>query len=233
LEPDTRENLAKLSAFIERELPETPHILTYPDGWMSPMDLRVIYNAARNTTGDVLEVGPWLGRSSTGIACGLRDRQIEDGKAPVLYDIIDFGITSPTEWKERFGSEFDMNYSNGIVAAGILHPGGSNSVLVNNLKRLDLLRYTNTIMRGDLITSPIEKKYSMVFCDALHPPEQIDRTMPKLKTLLAPGCTLVADDVVTEELAERVASYIDVEDYFFSRTAKAVKRRKVCVFTVK
>lgn len=133
MEPENEDNIIKLGQFVKYDLPERPHLLTYPDGWMSPVDLRVIYNAARNTTGDVLEVGPWLGRSSTAISLGLRDRQHVDGKPAVLYDIIDFGITGPEEWKERFGSEFDINYNNGIVAAGILHPGGSNAVLVNNL----------------------------------------------------------------------------------------------------
>ena len=230
MKPEDAENQAKLDAYLTYDLPRAPALAHYPNGWMSPFDLQVIYNAARKTKGDILEIGPWLGRSSTAISLGVADRISHDGKDAVQYDLIDFGITGPDEWKSRFGTEFDFSYDKGRVARAILHPGGSNAVLIENLRRLDLLKYSNAIIRGDLIHTPIQKKYQMVFCDALHTAEEIARTMPKLAKLLAKGSTLVADDVVTEGMAEQICSYLDVRDYFFSRTSDVRRRRKICVF---
>ncbi|MDX1784481.1 MAG: class I SAM-dependent methyltransferase [Roseovarius sp.] len=218
----------RINAFLEHPLPSVPR--GFPNGWMSASDLQAIYNAARRTTGDVLEVGPWLGRSSTAIAAGLRDREAA-GRARVKYDIIDFGIASAEEWQERFNQPLRLDHDKGRVAEAILHPGGSNAVMINNLKMNDLLGYTTTIMRGDIVDSPIQRKYSMIFCDALHDIAEIERNMPRLAELVAPGCVFVADDVVTDETAERVRSYLDVKEFFFTRTIRR-KRSKLCVFQI-
>lgn len=230
MKPEDDDNTVKLESYMKYARPKDVPIELYPNGWMSSFDLTVIYNAARRTKGKVLEIGPWLGRSSTALALGLRDREIEDGKVPVLYDIIDFGIASPDEWFQRFNQKFNMDYDDGRVAEAILHPGGSNAVLVNNLKKLGLLKYSNTIMRGDVLTAPISTKYDLVFCDALHDLAEIDRTMSKVKSLVSAKGTLIADDVVTEEMAERVSEHLGGRAYFFSRTKYKVRRRKVCVF---
>ncbi|UXX84991.1 class I SAM-dependent methyltransferase [Roseovarius pelagicus] len=221
-DPDT------INAFLEYPLPSVAK--GFPNGWMSASDLQTIYNAARRTTGDVLEVGPWLGRSSTAIAAGLRDREAEGG-ARVKYDIIDFGIASAEEWQQRFNQKLRLNHDNGRVAEAVLHPGGSNAVMVNNLKMNDLLGYTTTIMRGDIVDSPIQRKYSMIFCDALHDIAEIERNMPRMAELVAPGCIFVADDVVTDETAECVRSYLDVKEFFFTKTIRR-KRSKLCVFQI-
>ena len=113
--------------YYSRPLPDTPK--GYPNGWMSPNDLALLYNAAYLSTGHVLEVGPWLGRSTTALAMGLRDRQA-DGAKPVSFDTIDFGITSAGEWKEKFGEELDLGKQNGRVADAVYHPGGTVALCV-------------------------------------------------------------------------------------------------------
>ncbi|MEM8775299.1 MAG: class I SAM-dependent methyltransferase [Pseudomonadota bacterium] len=222
-------DIDEINSYLERPLPSLKW--HFPNGWMSASDLHFLYNIAYRTKGDVLEVGPWLGRSSTAIAAGLRDREDVVG-TPVKYDIIDYGIASAEEWQNRFQQPLSLNHDKGRVADAILHPGGSNAVLVSNLKQNDLLRHTNTIMRGDIVDSPIQRSYKLIFCDALHDMAEIERNMPRLAGLAAPGGVLVADDVVRVDMAQRITEFLNVERYFFTRSVRK-KRAKLCVFELK
>lgn len=219
-------DVEEINSYLKLPLPKLRW--QFPNGWMSASDLHFLYNIAHETKGDVLEVGPWLGRSSTAISAGLRDREAAGGER-VKYDIIDYGIASADEWQARFGQPLKLSHDKGRVAEAILHPGGSNAVLINNLKQNDLLRYTNTIMRGDIVDSPIQRSYSMVFCDALHDMVEVERNMPRLAGLIAPGGVLVADDVIADDMAERIAEFLDVKRYFFTKTARE-RRAKLCIF---
>lgn len=201
--------------YFRQPLPKLPN--GYPNGWMSAKDLTVLYNAGQNASGDVLEVGPWLGRSSTAISAGLRQREI-DGGEPAKYDTIDFGITSAEEWVDRFDEPFRVAKDKGRVAEAVYHPGGTIAVLIRNLKSNDLLRYVTNIIRGDLLDTPIARQYGLIFCDATHDDREIHRHLPKLAELAAPGSVLIFDDVITEERADLVCSYLDVSDRFMTRS---------------
>ncbi|WP_347312468.1 class I SAM-dependent methyltransferase [Defluviimonas sp. SAOS-178_SWC] len=203
-----------VQAYYEASIPRQPN--GYPNGWMSAKDLTLLYNAARKTKGDVLEIGPWLGRSSTAIAAGLRSRE-ETGAKPVKYDLIDFGLTSAEEYTERFNERFRVDKDKGRVAEAIYHPGGSMAVLIQNLKSNGLLKQTTNIIRGDFLECPIERAYGMIFCDATHDEDEIARHLPKIAELIAPGGILVFDDIVTDERADLVCSYLNAEFRFMSR----------------
>ncbi len=200
--------------YFSQPLPKLPQ--GFPNGWMSAKDLTVLYNAGLNAKGDVLEVGPWLGRSTTAIAAGLRQRET-DGGTSLKYDSVDFGITSADEWVERFDEPFNLSKDKGRVAQAVYHPGGTIAVLIQNLLANDLLKYVTNIIRGDFLDSPISRKYSLIFCDATHDDKEIHRHMPRLAELAAPGCVLVFDDVVTEERADLVCGYLNVSDRFMTR----------------
>lgn len=209
-------NISEISSpFFKNPLPKQPE--GYPNGWMSAKDLTVLYNAAQATNGDVLEVGPWLGRSTTAIASGLREREAQ-GFSPVKFDTIDFGITSADEWVERFNERFKIDKDKGRVAEAVYHPGGTIAVLISNLKKNGLLSYITNVIRGDFIDSPISRKYGMIFCDATHDDNEINRHVPRLAELAAPGCTFVFDDIVTEERADLVCQHLKVSQSFMTRT---------------
>ena len=210
--------------YYARPLPDTPK--GYPNGWMSPNDLALLYNAAYLSTGHVLEVGPWLGRSTTALAMGLRDRQA-DGAKPVSFDTIDFGITSAGEWKEKFGEELDLGKQNGRVADAVYHPGGTVAVLIQNMKDNRLLPYVSNFIRGDFIDCPIARKYSLIFCDTTHDDAEIERTLPKLAKMAGKGCTFVFDDVITEQRAELICSYLKTKRYVMSARIFP-QRKKFC-----
>jgi len=206
----------KGTPYFLHPLPRLPQ--GFPNGWMSAKDLTVLHNVARRTTGPVLEIGPWLGRSSTAIASGLRARVLEDGADPVFYDMIDFGIASADEWVARFNERFRIDKDQGRVAEAVYHPGGTIAVLIKNLKDNGLLPYVTNVIRGDFITCPIARSYGMIFCDATHDDAEIHRHLPRIAELAAPGATLVFDDVITDERAELVVSYLDAESHVMTRT---------------
>ncbi|GGJ02153.1 Stf0 family sulfotransferase [Neoroseomonas lacus] len=184
-------------------LPKLPY--PYPDGWMRPIELRILYTLARRTAGPVLEVGSWIGRSSSAIAAGLRD----GGRHPApVFDIVDFGPCSATEWQERFGQKLNLDNAGGSVAAAVFHPGGSIAVLIENLRRNALLGQVNGILRGDLLTAPLGRRYGMIFCDAVHGAAEAARTMPRIAELAADQALLIFDDVSTEAFADDICAYL-------------------------
>lgn len=184
-------------------LPALPH--RYPDGWMRPIELRILYTLARRTAGPVLEVGSWIGRSSSAIAAGLRDGERQP--APV-FDIVDFGPCSAAEWQERFGQPLRLDMAGGSVASAVFHPGGSIAVLIDNLRRNDLLGQVASIVRGDLIEAPLGRRYGMIFCDAVHGATEAARTMPRIVELAADEALLIFDDVTTEAYADVICAYL-------------------------
>lgn len=209
--------------FLEYPLPAVSE--GWPNGWMSAQDLRILYNAARRANGHVLEVGPWLGRSTTALACGLRDRAAE-GADPVYFDCIDFGITSMEEWQSRFNERLNPAKDKGRAIAAVYHPGGTLAVLIKNLMGNGLLDQMTNIIRGDFVTCPLNRKYGLIFCDAAHGEEETRRHMPDIARLAGPAATLVFDDVITDEHADVICEYVDAKSRILTRQIEAPNKRR-------
>jgi LPS sulfotransferase NodH len=96
----------------------------------------------------------------------------------------------------------------GSVASAVFHPGGSIAVLIDNLRRNDLLGRVTSIVRGDLLEVPLARRYGMIFCDAVHGEIEAARTMPKIAELAADECLLIFDDVTTEAFADVICGYL-------------------------
>lgn len=216
-------------AYFDQPLPKLEQ--PFPNGWMSPLDLQVLYNAALRATGPVLEVGPWLGRSTTALAAGLRDREAA-GAAPVEFDTIDFGITSVDEWSARFGERLRPDKDNGRAIEAVYHPGGTIAVLIRNLKGLGLLPWVTNVVRGDFLTCPFTRRYGLIFCDATHDDDEIARHVPRLAELARPGCTFVFDDVITEERASKVCAHLAATRRFMTRTLYPSRKRRCKLLVV-
>jgi len=216
-------------AYFTAPLPGLPH--PYPLGWMSPIDLTAIYNAARLAKGPVLEIGPFVGRSTTALAAGLRDRQAA-GTQPVPFDTIDYGITSVEEWKERFGETLDPGKRDGQIMDAVYHPGGTIAVLIQNLKRNRLLPYVTGIIRGDFLTCPVAREYGLIFCDATHDDAEIARNVPRIAELAAPGATLIFDDIINERHADMVCASFNVSRRLMTRTVHPERRKRCKIMIV-
>src|SRR5688500_4800072 len=46
-------------------------------GWLSPREQQALYALARWSPGPILEIGPWLGRSTVCLARGVQDSGVE------------------------------------------------------------------------------------------------------------------------------------------------------------
>lgn len=192
---------------IAEKLEELPTDVVLPAGWMSEFDLRILYNLAQVCPAPFLEIGPWIGRSTTAICAGLRDAP-ERGK---IFDVLDFGICGVEEWKERFGylPDFSLpDHKKGRVEESISAQGGTLGVLIENLRINGLLQFTTSIARGDLVTCPHGRKYRFVFIDAVHNQQEAERHLPKLRQNLAPGAVVIIDDVADEDFAKAVCAML-------------------------
>src|ERR1043165_174958 len=92
------EKHASVSLFDIDHMAQLPSIEPLPAGWMSAFDLQVLYNVAINARPPFLEIGPWIGRSTSAICAGIRDCGI-----PKTFDLVDFGICGVEDYKARFG----------------------------------------------------------------------------------------------------------------------------------
>ena len=189
----------------------------FPEGWLSPWELTAIYNYALVSTGPILEIGSWIGRSSTAIAMGLRD-QSTPGDAQVLYDIVDFGITSGQEWTELLGQPFKNFCEQDQIARSIHALGGSIALLIDNLRKNELLPYVTSIIRANVLSAPLRDKYALVFCDTLHDEREIHLYGPTLKAKCKSGAILICDDIVDKTLGNVLSEYINIDSMFYLRT---------------
>lgn len=184
----------------------------FPHGWMNGTEVNILYNIAKNIDGNILEIGPWLGRSTLALASGIRD----SGTAK-SFDTIDYGPTSIAEWKALFNDNFTEFVDEDEIVRNIHGVGGSMGALIENIRRAGLLNYVTTFIRGDFLSVPKRDQYSMVFCDTLHDEKEVRSYSDAINRLLAPGGWLVCDDVSDDTLGAIVKEYIDCDIVVYSR----------------
>lgn len=182
-----------------------------PQGWLNGTDMQILYSLAALVPGPILEVGSWLGRSTVAISAGIRD----SGETKI-FDTVDFGITSPSEWEALLKEDFARFGKDDVVARSIFQPGGSIGVMIENLRKAGLLPYVTSIIRGVSTKVPLRSSYSMVFCDTLHNEREVREYGDFLNNLIAPGGWLVCDDIIDEKLGVILNEYIDFDLYFYS-----------------
>src|SRR5215207_804975 len=116
-------------------------LTSMPDGWLNQVEMQILYSLARRGEGPILEIGSWLGRSTTAIAAGIRD----GGRR--AFDTVDFGITSIPEFEEKLQVGIETLSHNPTVIRSIHAPGGTTALLIENLRRNNLLPYVTSIIR--------------------------------------------------------------------------------------
>ncbi len=71
---DAMDALFRNGRLVINELDPLPvDVSFFPEGWVTPLELQVLYNLGKYGDGDFLEIGTWIGRSTTAIALGRRD----------------------------------------------------------------------------------------------------------------------------------------------------------------
>jgi hypothetical protein len=183
-------------------------------GWITPRERQVLYAMGRWLAGPVLEVGSWLGLSTTAIARGIRD-----SGQPKRFDSIDLKLT-PNDFRlvnggvglflpgddEPYGVCPEQFYRTEILPF-ISAPGGSNQILRGHLARLGLSKFVSVHI-ADLRAWPAST-CAWVFCDATHDLREIETNAPALRRFITRGSVLVCHDVGRKpELIEALRAHL-------------------------
>jgi hypothetical protein len=218
-------------SFDVEKVAQLPYgIPALPQGWLSTLEARILYTAARRVArGDgesaILEVGSWIGRSSCVLAYGVRDC---DTIRP-RYDIVDYGIAGDEEWKQRFGSSIFGHKSAAAFAEVIYFPGGTGALLKKNLVDRALNTFVTLIILGDIVHYATTTRYDLIFCDATHGEDEIRKNVPLLKGLLREDFMVICDDITTEAELHLVEELLGSEACYLSNDYD--KYTKFAVFT--
>ena len=147
-----------------------------------------------------MEIGHFLGRSTACICEGLRD----SGKVR-LFNSYDIAFES----EEYFQSFYKEVHKADVDSCSLLNkyvfPYKTNATTVakSNLAQYDLSKYVNLIS-GDFSIED-SSMYSMIFCDALHEPNEIKLNLPHIEERSNKGCIWAFHDM-NEENIEMVLS---------------------------
>jgi len=169
-------------------------------GMISPLERQMLYAMGRWLPGPVVEIGSWMGLSTTAIARGIRDSRM-----PKKFDTFDLKMT-PEYFRpvvggiglflpgdpEPHGVCSEQLYQEEVFPF-ITAPGGSNRLLLDNLERLGLSKFVVAHV-GDFRLWPAHL-CGLVFCDALHDLHEIEVNVPHLQSFLQAGSVLACHDV--------------------------------------
>lgn len=196
-----RELSTKISTVcLEHDLRDVP-------GWLRPNERKALYAVARWAPGPFLEIGSWVGLSTSYIAYGIRDsRVIKPFLAAELnphienyrpYDVgIGFFVPPDAEVPHGVCSHdlFEREIKPVVTA-----PGGVIGQLRSNLARFGLLELVE-IYEGDFREMP-QRTFRFIFLDIMHDLEEITNNAPGIRRFIAPGTIMACHD--TDESNEK------------------------------
>ncbi|MFZ4431579.1 MAG: class I SAM-dependent methyltransferase [Microthrixaceae bacterium] len=173
------------------------------DGWLTGDEEAALYTLGRLAPGPVLEVGPWLGRSTVCIARGIQDsgttkpfttceldptaaNWVWDGEVWQFYpdpDQAPLGASPKEEWQ--------------WMEAVVSSPGGVIGKLHANLARAGVASLV-AVVAGDFHTAALNGPYGFIFADVMHTPDEIHRNAPRFAELAARNTLLACHDSTPE-----------------------------------
>lgn len=174
-------------------------------GWFSRRECRRLYLTAAMTSGPILEIGHFLGRSTACICEAIRDM-----RKPRVFRSYDLGFRSSAEFKEFYDRVCKTDVAVPPQYEEIVFSKSTTTteVAAHNLRQLGLDSYV-TLISGDAFEMDRDK-YAMIFCDATHEPHEIEANVPRLIPLSSHGCVWALHDMNQVNI-ERVLALADVE----------------------
>jgi hypothetical protein len=143
-------------------------------GWFKENECYKLYQLAKDTDGPILEIGHFLGRSTSFICQGIRDSTQEK-----KFKSYDLGFTDYNEvqkfYFEMYGSNvkipklYDIAFSKNTT---------TSEIAKINLQELKLDSYVELIS-GNFINID-QDKYKFIFCDAMHDQIEIKNNLPHI-----------------------------------------------------
>jgi predicted O-methyltransferase YrrM len=197
-----RRRLARLAARCGLLLP--------PEGHVSKRQLLRLYRLARQSPGPFLEVGPWVGRSTSAIAWAIRHRTTKP-----RFVTVEKGFASLEEWEAFWGISV---YAKPPKLAArytrhILRPGGSIASLRENLADRGLGRVVEVFV-GDLLEFRSPHRFGFIYCDAAHDLAEIRRNIPTLVPLIERSHGIfVCDDIKHAAMRDAMVELLQPDAY--------------------
>jgi Methyltransferase domain len=192
-------SLRKLGYTLSRNNPRTKLVFTNIPGWFSVEEAEALYTLAATTSaGRILEIGHFLGRSTSAICEGIRD-----AGSLTEFNSYDLGFTSGDEFTAHFQQVHDTashqvpeEYEQLVCSQNKT----TSEIARINLSRFNLDRFVNLIS-GDF-TVMDATQYGLIFCDALHDHGEIALNLPHVIAVSSDDCVWAFHDMVPGNVAD-------------------------------
>jgi hypothetical protein len=192
--------LKKMGYTLTRNKPHTKLVCPNIPGWFSEEEAETLYILAATTSAKrILEVGHFLGRSTSAICEAIRDT----GCAPE-FNSYDLGLTSTEElvahylraYKTYAPSNIPSEYDQLVFSQNKT----TSEIAYMHLMRYDLDRYVKLIS-GDF-TIMDRTRYGFIFCDAMHNHEEIALNLPFVVGASSDDCIWAFHDMTSSNVAD-------------------------------
>jgi len=173
-------------------------------GWFKPAECEKLYQLILETNGDILEIGHFLGRSTSFICQGIRD-----SKKDRTFRSYDLGFTNYNEvqkfYHEMYGSDIGIPK---LYKIAFEQNKTTSEVAKMNLTNLNLDSYVNLIS-GNFIELD-SNKYDFIFCDAVHDIREIENNLPHVISHSNKSCIWAFHDM-TNDTIDYIKSNVNCE----------------------
>jgi hypothetical protein len=190
--------LRKMGYTIQRNKPHTRLVFTNIPGWFSVEEAETLYMlAATSSARRFLEVGFFLGRSTSAICEGIRD-----AGTVIEFNSYDLGFTSQDEVVDHYERLFDTRpfQPSPLYRELVFSQQKTVSELARiNLGQFGLDRFVNLIT-GDFALLD-RTQYGFIFCDALHDHGEIVQILPGIVAASSDDCVWAFHDMTPENVA--------------------------------
>lgn len=207
-----RANYDKLSN-LEELVDELPFVVIDHDfeginGWLSLNERKALYALARWLPGPFLEIGPWVGLSTSIISYAIREsgqkkRFVTAELNPKIQNYRRYnggiGFFVPPESSVPYGV-CPIDLFERLIKPVVETPGGVIGTLKKNLDSKGLSPFVE-IVEGDFTNVP-NQGYKFVFSDTMHDPAEISRNAVSLPPYLGAGSYLACHDIDAGNEAE-------------------------------
>lgn len=170
------------------------------DGWLTDDECYCLYNLSKISTGPILEIGCWVGKSTTCICEGIVDSH------PKTFDTVDVFPTL-----DNFIENDDLVYFsvNGVKTSSMnikdpsyntikqLIGKGIYKELVNNLKNNNVYDLVN-IIHNDFHNISKINYYNFIFADVTHDIYELELNFEKIISLGSNTCIYAFHDITDE-----------------------------------
>jgi hypothetical protein len=212
------ESLRKMGYSLRRIDPKTKLVCKNFPGWFSVEEAETLYLlAATSSASRILEIGHFLGRSTSALCEGIRD-----GGSTVEFNSYDLGFKNADEFIAHFKLVHDTASSSvpKEYEELVYSKNKTTSELAKfNLERFHLDHFVN-LVSGDF-TLLDKTRYGLIFCDAVHDHKEIMMNLPHVIAASEDDCVWAFHDMspanvtaVVETSSARFISVIDTLGIF-------------------